>query len=150
MLAGFEILKVPGATGYLDTDYAAKGAAAAEALEKHDLVVVHVEAPDEAGHGGKALAKLKSLERIDAEIVAPLAELARDHGDLRIMIAADHATPVEVRTHTAEPVPFLLWGPGTEPNGAAGFNEVAAKDTGLREKRGHRLMARLLDREAGG
>lgn len=150
MLAGFEILKVPGATGYLDTDYAAKGAAAAQALEKHDLVVVHVEAPDEAGHGGKALAKLKSLERIDAEIVAPLAELGRSRGDLRIMIAADHATPVEVRTHTAEPVPFLLWGPGVEPNGAAAFNETAAKGTGLREKRGHRLMARLLDREAQG
>ncbi len=148
MLAGFEILKVPGATGYLDTDYAAKGAAAAEALESHDLVVVHVEAPDEAGHGGNALAKLKSLERIDAEIVAPLAELARRRGDVRIMVAADHATPVEVRTHTAEPVPWLLWGPEVEPNGATEFSEAAARATGLREKRGHRLMARLLGREA--
>jgi 2,3-bisphosphoglycerate-independent phosphoglycerate mutase len=150
MLAGLEILRVPGATGYLDTDYAAKGAAAAEALERLDLVVVHVEAPDEAGHGGKALAKLKSLERIDEEIVGPLARLARERGDLRIMIAADHATPIEVRTHTAEPVPFLLWGPGFEPNGAEGFDEVQAGSTKLREKRGHRLMAALLGREGEG
>jgi 2,3-bisphosphoglycerate-independent phosphoglycerate mutase len=147
MLAGFERIDVAGATGYLDTDYAAKGAAAAEALDRVDLVVVHVEAPDEAGHGGKALAKLKSLERIDADIVGPLATLARERGDVRIMIAADHATPVEVRTHTAEPVPFLLWGAGVEPNGAQAFNEAEAKATGLREKKGHRLMDRLLGRK---
>jgi 2,3-bisphosphoglycerate-independent phosphoglycerate mutase len=150
MLAGLEILKVPGATGYLDTDYAAKGAAAAEALERFDLVVVHVEAPDEAGHGGKALAKLKSLERIDAEIVGPLSQLARARGDLRIMVAADHATPIEVRTHTAEPVPFLIWGPEVQPDGAESFSEAQAKATGLREKRGHRLMGRLLGREPEG
>jgi len=148
MLTGLDILKVPGATGYLDTDYGAKGAAAVEALERHDIVVVHIEAPDEAGHGGKALAKLKSLERIDEEIVGPLAEMARGRGDVRVLISADHATPVELRTHTPEAVPFMLWGEGVEPNGAAAFCEIAAKDTGLREKKGHRLMARLLGREA--
>ncbi|MHC4916417.1 MAG: cofactor-independent phosphoglycerate mutase [Planctomycetota bacterium] len=149
ILAGFEILRVPGATGYLDTDYAAKGAAAAGALEGADLVVVHVEAPDEAGHGGKALAKLKSLERIDEEIVGPLSRLAAERGDVRVMIAADHATPVEVRTHTDEPVPFLLWGPGVEPNGAESFSEAEARRTRLKERRGHRLMSRLLGREPG-
>ena len=144
MLLGFEILNVPGATGYLDTDYAAKGQHACLALENHDLVVVHVEAPDEAGHGGKALEKLKSLERIDAEIVAPVAQLASERGDVRLMIAADHATPIEVRTHTEEPVPFLLWGPGFEPNGATAFNEAAAKKTRLLEKHGWKMMGRLL------
>jgi 2,3-bisphosphoglycerate-independent phosphoglycerate mutase len=147
ILAGFEILQVPGATGYLDTDYAAKGAAAGRALGGVDMVVVHVEAPDEAGHGGKALAKLKSLERIDAEIVGPLSQLARERGDVRVMIAADHATPIEVRTHTAEPVPFVLWGPEVQPNGAESFSEAEARRTRLREKRGHRLMSRLLGRE---
>jgi len=147
ILAGFDILKVAGATGYLDTDYAAKGAAACGALEEKDLVVVHVEAPDEAGHGGKALEKLKSLERIDAEVVAPLAELAAARGDVRLMIAADHATPIELRTHTADPVPFLLWGPGVEPDGAQSFSEAEAGRTRLVEKRGHRLMSRLVGAE---
>lgn len=146
MLMGFEVLKVPGATGYLDTDYRAKGEHACRALETHDLVVVHIEAPDEAGHGGRVLEKVKSLERIDAEIVAPLAALAGSRGDVRIMVAADHATPLSVKTHTSEPVPFLLWGPGFAPNGAAVFNERAARDTALLEKEGWRLMGQLLGR----
>lgn len=144
MLLGFEILQVPGATGYLDTNYAAKGEHACRALETHDLVVVHIEAPDEASHGGKALEKLKSLERIDQEIVAPIAELADSRGDTRIMIASDHATPIEVRTHTADPVPFLLWGPGVAPNGAQSFSEDSARRTRLVEKQGWKLMSRLL------
>jgi 2,3-bisphosphoglycerate-independent phosphoglycerate mutase len=150
MLMGFDILQVPGATGYLDTDYAAKGQYACQALEDHDLVVVHIEAPDEASHGGKALEKLKSLERIDQEIVAPLAELADRRGDTRIMVAADHATPIALRTHTADPVPYLLWGPGFAANGAAAFSEAAAKRTKLVEKQGWRLMGRLLGVEAQG
>ena len=148
MLLAFDILKVPGATGYLDTDYAAKGEHACRALEDHDLVVVHVEAPDEASHGGKALEKLKSLERIDQDIVAPIAELADRRGDTRILVASDHATPIETRTHTADPVPFLFWGPGFSPNGAPAFTEAAAKRTKLVEKQGWKLMGRLLGVEA--
>jgi 2,3-bisphosphoglycerate-independent phosphoglycerate mutase len=113
-------------------------------------VVVHVEAPDEAGHGGRVLEKLKSLERIDSEIVAPLSRLAASRGDVRIMVAADHATPIEARTHTEEPVPFLLWGPGFEPNGAAAFNEAEAKKTRLLEKHGWKMMGRLLGKEPAG
>lgn len=148
MLMGFEVLKVPGITGYLDTDYAAKGEYACRAIETHDLVVVHVEAPDEAGHGGRVLEKLKSLERIDSEVVAPIAELARRRGDVRIMVAADHATPIAVRTHTAEAVPFLLWGPGFGPNGATAFSEPQARNTTLVEKDGWRLMGQLLGKGA--
>jgi 2,3-bisphosphoglycerate-independent phosphoglycerate mutase len=148
LLMGFEVLTVPGATGYLDTNYRAKGEHACRALETHDLVVVHVEAPDEAGHGGRVLEKLKSLERIDSEIVRPLAELAASRGDVRIMVAADHATPIAAKTHTNEPVPFLLWGPGFGPNGANAFNEPAARNTTLVEKEGWRLMGQLLGREA--
>ena len=144
LLAGLEILRVPGATGYLDTDYTAKGRHALAALEEHDFVVVHVEAPDEAGHGGKALAKLKSLERIDSEIVGPLADVARRRGDVRILVSADHATPIELRTHTAEPVPFMFWGPGFEANGAECFSEIEARRTGLKFKHGHQLMNRLI------
>jgi 2,3-bisphosphoglycerate-independent phosphoglycerate mutase len=147
LLTGLELIAVPGATGYLDTDYAAKGRAAADALERHDFVIVHVEAPDEAGHAGNALAKLKSLERIDSQIVVPLLELARSRGDVRMLVSADHATPVALRTHTADPVPFVLWGSGFEPNGASAFNERQARETGLCEKHGHRLMDRFLKAE---
>jgi 2,3-bisphosphoglycerate-independent phosphoglycerate mutase len=144
MLAGLDILEVDGATGYLDTNYAAKGRAAVQALDDYDFVVVHVEAPDEAGHGGKALAKLKSLERIDADIVGPVLDAASQRGDVRIMVSADHATPIELRTHTADPVPYVLWGPGFEAGGASAFNEVQAAASGNREKNGYKMLGEFL------
>ena len=143
--AGMEVLDVPGATGDLDTDYAAKGRAALAALEGHDLVFVHVEAPDEAGHMGDAEGKRRAIERVDAEVLRPLLD-----SPLRpwLLVLPDHHTPLRLRTHVDWPVPFVygraagLAGPGR--GGAAGFCEAAAAASGLRVASGGELMDRFL------
>ena len=119
-LAGLTVLDVAGATGYLDTDYAAKGRAAVRALDKFDLVIVHIEAPDEAGHLGDVAAKVTALERIDELIVAPLLSSLRSRGEWRLLIAPDHPTPVGKRVHTNAPPPFCMAGSNIHP--AAGFS----------------------------
>lgn len=129
-LAGMDVLTVEGATAYLDTNYAGKGRAALDYIYMHDFVTVHVEAPDEAGHNGDLEGKIKALEDIDRHIVAPLYAMAKYYGDWRIMIAPDHPTPVETGKHSSEPVPFVLWGPGFESNGAKAFNENEAERVG--------------------
>ena len=112
MLAGWDRIDVPGATGYLDTDYAAKGRHGDRGLKDHDLVCVHVEAPDEASHEGRADAKVEALERIDAEIVGPLREALASHGDYRILVSPDHATLLRTRAHDRAPVPWAICGTG--------------------------------------
>ncbi len=123
ILAGFDPLEVRGATGYLDTDYAAKGRYALRALEDHDLVYVHVEAPDEAGHQGLAEEKIRAIEEIDRHIVMPLLEKGGERGGLRLLVVPDHPTPLAVRTHTNGGVPFALWGDGITPDGCPSFDE---------------------------
>ncbi|MGQ9523584.1 MAG: cofactor-independent phosphoglycerate mutase [Armatimonadota bacterium] len=109
-LAGLRVIDVPGATGYLDTNYEGKGRAAVQALEELDLVVVHVEAPDEAGHKGDVEAKIYAIEQIDSCVVRIIREgLQRLQEPCRILVMPDHPTPIPLRTHCAEPVPFLLW-----------------------------------------
>src|SRR5260370_22661974 len=108
ILLGWTRIDVPGATGYLDTDYAAKGRAAVAALPHHDLVCVHVEAPDEASHEGKVEEKVKALEEIDRHIVGPLLEALPTHGDWRILVSPDHPTPLATRAHGHRPVPFAI------------------------------------------
>lgn len=122
-LAGLEILSVPGITGYYDTDYAAKGTAALASLRARPFVAVHIEAPDEAGHAGDAHEKIRALERIDADIVAPLMKEAEASGDLRILCLPDHPTPIALRTHTSDPVPFALWGSGISQGEGHAFSE---------------------------
>jgi 2,3-bisphosphoglycerate-independent phosphoglycerate mutase len=112
---------------------------AIEALEACDLVVAHVEAPDEAGHDGSVEDKVQAIERIDSEMVSVLRKLERK--GVRVLVAPDHPTPIEVRTHVADPVPFLLWGAGMDGNGASGFTERQALSTGLALDEGHRIMA---------
>lgn len=107
--AGLEIIDVPGATGYLDTDYSAKAAYALKALSRHDFVYVHVEAPDEASHMGDVRAKVEAIERFDAELMTELLGGLEDMRPYRIMALPDHATPLAIRTHTADPVPYLLF-----------------------------------------
>ncbi|MDY6914400.1 MAG: cofactor-independent phosphoglycerate mutase, partial [Planctomycetota bacterium] len=110
-LIGWDRIDVPGATGYVDTDYAGKGAAAGEALDKYDLVCVHVEAPDEAGHNRDVAGKLRAIEQIDRYVVGPVLERLRAEGDdWRILVLPDHPTPCMRRTHTPEPVPFAIAG----------------------------------------
>ena len=145
---GWDVIDVPGATAYLDTDYAAKGEHAVAALDSHDLVYVHVEAPDEAGHGGLLNEKVMAIQRVDREVVGRIvcaAEQLNAHGPgCRVLVVPDHLTPVSKRTHTPEPVPFVMWGRGIEPNGAEAFSELAAKGTRLKLRRGFKLMERLL------
>ncbi len=129
-LAGLEVIEVPGATGYYDTDYAGKGAAALDCLGRKRFVVVHVEAPDEAGHNGHPEEKVKALEEIDKHIVGKLLAAAESAGDLRILLLPDHPTPLAARTHTSDPVPYVLWGPGITPGGGDSFSEAAAESGG--------------------
>ncbi|MFH0963758.1 MAG: cofactor-independent phosphoglycerate mutase [Planctomycetota bacterium] len=110
-LIGWDRIAVEGATAYLDTNYAGKGEAAVEALERYDFVLVHVEAPDEAAHQGSATEKVRAIEKIDQAIVKRVREEALRRKDTRILVLPDHPTPVRVRTHVRGPVPFVLWGP---------------------------------------
>jgi 2,3-bisphosphoglycerate-independent phosphoglycerate mutase len=107
--AGFEILKVPGMTGYLDTNYKGKAEATLEALNRVDFVYLHVEAPDEAGHSGKYQDKVRAIEDFDKYIVGSVMEGMRAFPEYRVLVLPDHATPVELRTHSEEPVPFVLY-----------------------------------------
>ena len=143
---GFDLLPVEGMTGYLDTNYAGKGAAAVAALDQHnyDLVVVHIEAPDEAGHQRDPQAKARALEEIDAHIAAPLLAVAERRGDVRICVVPDHPTPCDAGVHTRERVPFVLWGPGIEPDEAAVFDEQAGRDSALVLAAGPELMPLFL------
>ncbi len=142
-LAGLEVIEVQGATGYYDTDYAAKAEAALEFLGRGDLVLIHVEAPDEAGHNGHAREKVRALESIDSLILQPLLAEADAKGDLRILCMPDHPTPLEIRTHTGAPVPFAMWGPGIRPEGAERFTEAAAAQPAVDPVQAHDLIRML-------
>ena len=140
VLLGWTRIDVPGATGYLDTDYAAKGRYGVEALKTHDLVCVHVEAPDEASHEGKADEKVKALERIDEHIVGPLLEALPKHGDWRILVSPDHRTPLRTRAHAYGMVPFAVAGTGVTAHGQPSYDEVVAAASDLEFAKGHQLM----------
>jgi 2,3-bisphosphoglycerate-independent phosphoglycerate mutase len=147
VLAGMTRLHVAGVSDGPDNDYAAQAEGGLAALADHDVAIIHVEAPDEAGHAGDAAAKVAAIEAIDREIVsrvrAAAARFARD-GGLRILAMPDHPTPVATKTHAREPVPFVLAGPGIAANGADRYDERAAAATGLVLEPGHLVMDRLL------
>src|SRR5690606_28397998 len=117
-LIGWDRIDVPGATGYTDTDYAAKGRYAIEALNHTDIVCVHVEATDEASHEGDCQGKIKALEEIDRHIVGPLWEALKSHGEYRILISPDHPTPLRTKTHSHGFVPWTIAGTGIQPDEA--------------------------------
>lgn len=129
-LAGMDVIEVEGATAYLDTNYAGKGRAALDYIYNHDFVAVHVEAPDEAGHNGDIKGKVQALEDIDKHIMAPIYAMAKHYGDWRIMVAPDHPTPVALKTHNSDPIPYIVWGAGIESNGARALSEKEAKRVG--------------------
>ncbi|MGD9608173.1 MAG: cofactor-independent phosphoglycerate mutase [Desulfovibrionaceae bacterium] len=141
--AGMTVLDVPGATGLLDTNYEGKVAAALEFLAQGDFVFLHVEAPDECGHGGDVAGKVEAIRRFDARILAPLREALGDTA--AFLVACDHPTPIELRTHSADPVPFLFWRPGLPASGASVFTERTAATTGLTVAPGFELLSRTLD-----
>ncbi len=128
--AGLDVIKVEGATGYIDTNYKGKAEAALKALETRDLVCVHIEAPDEAGHNGNLGHKLQAIEDFDSRIVGPVLDGARRLGQFAVMVLPDHPTPVALKTHTSDPVPFVLYRDGDE-GGAVKFSEKNAAATGL-------------------
>jgi len=143
-LAGLDVIDVPGATGDLDTDYGAKARAAIAALADHDLVWVHVEAPDEAAHMGDLREKVRAIERIDAEVLMPiLAALPRPD----VLVLPDHYTPLATRTHAGDPVPFVIGAPfpGAGGGGAMAFGEGDAAATGLVVPSGAALMRLFLE-----
>ena len=145
-LAGWDRIDVVGATGYLDTDYAAKGRAGVEALDRYDVVCVHVEASDEASHEGRADAKVEALERIDREIVGPLRRALKQHGEGRILVSPDHATLLRTKAHDRVWVPWAMAGTGLPPSGFT-YNEPAALAAGGPfHDQGFRLMDAFLGR----
>ena len=143
--AGLEVISVEGATGYLDTNYEGKVAAAIDALDRHDFVYLHIEAPDEASHEGKTELKLQAIEDFDRRVVGQCLEHARSRGDLRIVVAPDHVTALSTRTHAGGPVPFILWGHGVTSNGLLSYSEAEAAKAGVLFPDGHALVPRMID-----
>ena len=139
-LLGWHRIDVPGATGYLDTNYANKGKYAIEALGAFDLVCVHVEAPDEASHEGKAAEKVKALEQIDEHIVGPLLDALPRYGDYRVLVEPDHRTTLATRAHAHGAVAFAACGTGIAPDAADRYDEPTAATTGLSFDPGWHLM----------
>jgi 2,3-bisphosphoglycerate-independent phosphoglycerate mutase len=142
-MANMEIVKIPGVTDGLDNDYKAEGSGALKALEKQDLVIVHVEAPDEAGHSGSIEHKIEAIEKTDQEIISRLREYKADK--LRLMILPDHPTPIDIQTHTAEPVPFLLCGPGFKSNNRQRLTEAEGRSSGFLIQSGYAIISKLIN-----
>ncbi len=143
LYAGFEILNVPGVTGWIDTNYAGKAQYALDALERVDYVYIHVEAPDEAGHSGILHYKLQAIEDLDAKIVGPVLKgLEERYADYRVLLMPDHATPLFARTHTSEPVPFVIFDsrrPQNRPE--LSYDEgIALREECLVFEQGYKLM----------
>ena len=145
--AGLRVIDVPGITGYLDTNYAGKAEYALAALERDDFVYVHVEAPDEAGHNADIDGKKQALEDFDEKVVgAIIAGLEAMGEPARILMTPDHRTPIALRTHSREPVPFVLWGEGVTADGLQAYSETAAEAGDEHLQHGHRLMDMLISR----
>jgi 2,3-bisphosphoglycerate-independent phosphoglycerate mutase len=143
--SGLEPLSVPGATGYLDTNYKGKVVAALDALQDRDFVYLHVEAPDEASHEGDLGLKIEAIEAFDANVVGPIIEACSNLLDLRIMVITDHLTPIRTRTHAKGLVPFAVCDfPAGPVIRERGFSERSAAGTGLVIKPGHMLMDRFI------
>ena len=145
--AGMEVYRVPGATGSIDTNYEGKAAAAAKALLEDgcDFVYVHVEAPDEMGHQGLIPEKVRSIEDLDSRLIAPLKKALDDSGeDYRMLILPDHPTPIRLRTHTGDPVPYLLFDSTKQEKKLARFTEEEAAQTGNFQPQGFRLLDQLI------
>ncbi|HAV10525.1 MAG TPA: cofactor-independent phosphoglycerate mutase [Dehalococcoidia bacterium] len=141
-MLSIDVLSVPGVTDGPDNDYRAQAAGAIKALDTHDLVAIHFEAPDEAAHKGDIKEKIEAIEKIDHEVLDKLRRLYP--GNLRIMALPDHPTPIKIQTHTDEPVPFILWGPEFKPSGALSFTEAEMKKTGVYIDPGYTLMKRFI------
>jgi len=143
-LIGFDLIDVPGATGFVDTNYKGKASAAIEALGEYDLVFVHVEAPDEASHSGSAEMKKKAVEQIDKYIVGPVFEALQNYQSWKILILPDHHTHLSSKAHSHEPVPFAMAGTNISGILHTAFGETNAAKSGFRIENGFELMEYFL------
>ena len=143
-LIGFDLIDVPGATGFIDTNYPGKASAAIQALDTYDIVFIHIEAPDEASHNGNVEMKKKAIERIDKHIVGPVFEAMQKFPSWRILVLPDHPTPVRTGAHSADPVPFAMAGDNISGILHAGFGETNAARSGFRIENGFELMEYFL------
>ena len=141
-MAAMDLLEIPGVTDGLDNNYSSQMRGALDALERYDVVIVHVESPDEAGHTGSAREKIEAIEKIDSAMVGELLRKGRE--EFRVLVTADHPTPVPVRTHTSDPVPCVLWGGGFSGNGANRLTEAEAGGTSLLIDPGYLIMRKLV------
>ncbi len=145
MLRGMEIINVPGATGWIDTNYVGKGEAALDALFLVDLVYVHVEAPDEAGHAGLLKEKIAAIESFDNLVVGTIVNGLEAQGiAFRMLLMPDHPTPLAIRTHSSDPVPFVIYDSTKQANNPRGFSEKQAAESGVFIEEGHTILGRLL------
>jgi len=145
--AGLEIVNVPGVTGYLDTNYAGKAEYALREISKKDFVYVHVEAPDEASHNGNLKDKIQAIEDFDGKIVGPILRGLRNWEDFRLLVLPDHPTPLALKTHSPEPVPFVIFSSQDArkaPKKGRSFDEISASQTGLFIERGHELLEKFI------
>ena len=143
--SGMDVIDVEGATGLLDTNYEGKVKAALDYLKDNDFVFVHLEGPDECGHGGNAAEKVEAISRFDARIVAPLREALAGE-DVAWIVTCDHFTPIVEKTHTTDAVPFLINGPGCDASGVTAFSEILADETGLKLDKGFELLPFALEK----
>ena len=146
ILIGFDLIDVPGATGFVDTNYRGKASAAIKALDKYDLVFIHIEAPDEASHNGNAEMKKKAIEHIDKYIVGPVLEALQNYQSWRILVMPDHPTPIRTCAHSFEPVPFAMAGDNINGILNTTFSEANAAKSGLKIEKGFELMEYFLKR----
>jgi len=144
-ILGLEVINVAGATGYYDTDYAGKARCALKSLQEKDFVFVHVEAPDEAGHNGDLREKILAIERFDQLVVGTILNAFKRKRNFRILVLPDHATPISVKTHTAEPVPFGIFGKGIVARGFLNYCEKEAEKSDLYFEKGHELMGYFIN-----
>ena len=146
ILAGLEALEVPGATGYFDTNYDGKAQYALRGLKEKDFVYLHVEAPDEAGHMGDLRLKIEAIERFDEKIVGAILKGMKDFERYKVLVLPDHPTPLSVRTHTADPVPYVIYSndKGAKHANVESFDEFSAGKSGIFIEKGFELIERLL------
>lgn len=143
-IIGLEVVIVPGATGYLDTNYEGKAEAALEQLKEKDFVYLHVEAPDEASHTGDLNAKIKALEDLDNRLIKTVLDGMKAWSDYRILLVTDHPTPISTQTHSSEPVPFAIYSPAIKADQGDCFDESLLTKGSLRFDEGHLLIKHFL------
>lgn len=142
---GLNNINVPGATGYFDTDYVAKGQYAMDALDDHDLIFIHVEAPDEAGHAGDVAEKIKAIQEIDSKILGPIMKKLEEYEKYVLVLLPDHATPISVKTHTMDAIPYVIYSNSIKPDELEYYDEESAKKGSLGIDKAHNLINKILN-----